>query len=127
MNKLLCVKNSMYLKFTVVGELEEIVKSIFPNSTEEKILRDYENVYEWVWLELPSYDIRLNISREHEWGQEKEAYPIYVSAFQLIEDKHVINIPKNIIEQFKSVNYKTEVYEGRYDVEKPDGTPIHVL
>ncbi len=126
----LCVKRkkAMYLKFTIDGDLEELVKGIWPNATEDELFRDYENVYEWVWLSLPEYNLRLNISREHEWGEKTQVYPIYVSAFELEKDEFINEIPEEIIQIFcKGINSKLEIFSGRYNVEVKENEPIRVL
>lgn len=118
----------MYLKFTSEGNLEELVKEIWPSATEDELFQDYENVYEWVWLSLPAYNMRLNISREHEWGEETQIYPIYVSAFELENDRFISEIPEEIIQIFsKGMNTQLEIFNGRYNVEAKDDEPIRVI
>lgn len=91
-------------------------------------MRDYENVYEWVWLKLPEHNLRLNFSREHEWGEESRIYPIYVSAFSLESDEFVDEIPGEIIDIFlQGLKCKIEVYSGRANVDEEDGIPTRIL
>ena len=34
---------------------------------------DAENVYEWMWLEIPNVPCSLNVSRKHGWAQIDDA------------------------------------------------------
>lgn len=118
----------MYLKYTIAGNLEDLVRKVWPHASNDDLIRDYENRYEWVWLRLPNFNIRLNISREHEWGEETKVYPIYVSAFDLVSDEVVDEIPEEVIQILhKGNDCKIEIFSGRYNVEVEDGEPIRVL
>lgn len=118
----------MYLKFTAAGPLKELVKQLWPNVPDSYLTRDYENLYEWVWLTLPEYGLRLNISREHEWGSEKRVYPVYVSAFMMETDTWIEEIPEEIIGVFQQVlDCPILVFGGRENADKEDGMPIKVL
>ena len=55
----------MYLKINQNIELVKLGKMILPNSTEESLCHDCENVYEWMYVDLPAYDFSLNVSRNH--------------------------------------------------------------
>ena len=116
----------MYLKFTIGGPLEDLVRSVWPDASEDELIRDYENVYEWVWLTLPERGLRLNISREHEWGEEAEGtvYPIYVSEFEQGLGKQVDSIAQKIATSHKC---RVEVHEGRHSVDEADKQPIRVI
>ena len=57
--------NFMYLRIATELDFKELATSLSPDLTEESIGWDYENVYEWMWVELPQFDFVLNISREH--------------------------------------------------------------
>ena len=112
----------MYLKFTIDGPLEDIVRAVWPEATADELNRDYENVYEWVWLDLPSQGIRLNISREHEWGEDLTGtvFPIYVSEYEDGLTKQADLIARQIA---SAHGCRVELHEGRHNVEKADGTP----
>ena len=116
----------MYLKFTVDGPLEDLVRSVWPEATEDELIRDYENVYEWVWLKLPAQGLRLNISREHEWGEDVTGtvFPIYVTEFEDGLKRQGDGIARQIA---SAHGCPVEVHEGRHNVEKPDGKPVRVI
>ncbi|MFZ1400608.1 MAG: hypothetical protein WAS33_27150 [Candidatus Promineifilaceae bacterium] len=118
----------MFLKFTASGPLEEMVKYLWPEISDSCLIRDYENKYEWVWLTLPEYGVRLNISREHEFGREKRVYPVYVSAFRVETDMWIEEIPEEIIGVFRQgLDCPILIFDGRRNVDKEEGTPIKVL
>ena len=118
----------MYLKFTVAGPLEDIVRAVWPDSPESDLIRDYENVYEWVWLTLPEERLRLNISREHEWGDEAESgrvFPIYVSPFEVEREEFLDAISPDIAERISMTHgCHVEVFDGRQNVDEADVSPI---
>lgn len=117
----------MYVKFTVDGPLEEIVRVIWPEP-EYNLVRDYENVYEWVGLEIPNLKMFLNISREHEWGEEKRVYPIYLSAMDQTKKLFIDPIPAEILDRLGSrLKTQVQIFAGRHNVEVPDGTPIRIV
>jgi len=116
----------MYLKFTNGGSLEDLVRSVWPDASEDELIRDYENVYEWVWLTLPELQLRLNISREHEWGEEAEetVYPIYISEF----DQGLSDQADSIAQKIAIAHQcRVEVHDGRHNVDKPDKQPVRVI
>ncbi len=83
---------ALHLKFIIDGSLVEIVQKAWPNLDEDLMAWDYENRYEWAWVALPEHDIRLNISREHEWGEEPHSYPLFIAPFKIDAD-----IPHGVI------------------------------
>ena len=120
----------MYLKFIVAGPLEKIVRAVWPEASEDDMIRDYENVYEWVWLSLPDDGVRLNISREHEWGDDAESgrvSPIYVAPFEIEREAFLDLIPPKIVERISITHCcKVEAFDGRPNVDEEDGVPIKV-
>ena len=112
----------MYFKFLIDGPLEEISRKAWPEASEDDLFRDYENVYEWVWLSIPEHGLRLNISREHEWGEETQIYPIYVQAFHLKKEDYIDRIPKQVIQKFqRNIETRIEIYNGRVNVDNEGG------
>lgn len=118
----------MYLKYTVDGLLEEIVRKQWPEATEDELLRDYENVYEWVWLKLPQFEICLNVSREHEWGKETTVYPIYECAFDMQMRKRIDEVPEEALERIRNAHgCKVEVFSGTPHSDEGDGDPLRTV
>jgi hypothetical protein len=58
----------MYLKFETRLEFSELARMLCPELTEDKLDWDYENVYEWMYIDLTQLNFSLNVSREHGWG-----------------------------------------------------------
>jgi hypothetical protein len=55
----------MYLKFECELDLISLGKILVPESTDDSLDWDYENVYEWMYLDFPDLEYSLNVSREH--------------------------------------------------------------
>jgi len=88
----------MHIKFVIDGPLVEIVQKAWPTLDEDSMARDYENRYEWAWVSLPEHNIRLNISREHEWGEETHNYPLFIAPFKTEVDTPFGIIPDDVIQ-----------------------------
>ena len=81
-----------------------------------------------MWLSIAEYGLRLNISREHEWGEETQIYPIYVQAYCLEKDKFIDGIPVQLVQRFQNnIGSKIEIYAGKYIVDIEEGEPIRVI
>ena len=120
----------MYLKLTVGSPLEEFVRAAWPEAEGESLMYDYEDVYEWGWLELPGLGIRLNISREHGEAEEPacEPGPVYVGAFDIDSETYVDELPEQVVERFRAAHSgQMTVHPGRYYVDQPDAEPVRVF
>lgn len=81
-----------------------------------------------VWLALPGLGIRLNLSRQHEWGEESQVYPIYLSAYRLDREEGIDTIPEEIADRVLRVHgCPVKVFAGSHNVDQPDGAPVCVL
>ena len=119
----------MYLKIEINGELDELMRKIWPNKTKDELYRDYENEYEWVWVALPEHRIFLNVSRAHDWGEEKDNYPTYVSGFSSDQEgsQRVDSIPSEISSLIaQTLGCKVFVHDGNYYIGQPEGELINV-
>lgn len=58
----------MYLKFETRSEFPALAEALCADLTEDMIDWDSENVYEWMYVDLPQLAFSLNISREHGWA-----------------------------------------------------------
>ena len=55
----------MYLRVSTKLKFPDLAQLLNPDLTEDSLGWDYENVYEWMWVDLPQFDFVLNVSREH--------------------------------------------------------------
>ncbi len=58
----------MYLKFETRLEFPELARTLCPELKEYRLDWDSEDVYEWMYVDLPQLDFSLNVSREHGWA-----------------------------------------------------------
>jgi hypothetical protein len=138
----------MYLRFESNLDFPLLAKALNNNLTEETIGWDSENVYEWMYVDLPHLDFSLNVSREHGWakiedqlifqyedeGREDELNqivqcgPVYVFGWNKSKADHVDQLPESlpifIANQF---SVEVSVYNRRINVDIPDGTPNKVI
>lgn len=121
----------MYFKFTVGGDLEDIVRSVWPYASGSDLEYDYENVYEWVWLSLPGMEAHLNISREHKKHDDAVAstvFPIYLSAMEPDREKFVAELDQAIAGRISLVHgCKVEIFEGEYPDTENEETPVTTI
>jgi len=119
----------MYLKIEINGELNALMQKVWPSKTEDELYRGYENEYEWVWIVLPEHQICLNVSRAHDWGEEKENYPTYISGFSSDQEgsQRVESIsPEISIRIAQALECKVFVHDGNYYIDKQEGKLINV-
>ncbi len=134
----------MYLKAIFIGAFPEIGSLLAPSATLESFEYDSENVYEWLWVNFPSVPFALNVSREHGWADieddiestaspdELEALvkpgPVYLSGWNRTTDSYVDELP-DWLPQFVAdrLNVEVFVYNGRINVDVPDGQPANVV
>ena len=135
----------MYLRLDKDIELIELGKRLLPEANEESFCWDYENVYEWMYVDLPSYGFSLNISRDHgmsdiddelldKYQDYEEALkgivtpgPIYIFGWYKARDTYVDELPESLIVKIcKRLNSDIALYEGRINVEFPDAEPVSI-
>jgi hypothetical protein len=124
----------MYLKLRFEGALEDCVRAIWPESLDDDLLHDYENVYEWIWLRLPKHAIRLNISREHGFDDElDDVVPeqvgfVYISAFEIDREQFIDAVPEMVVQQLASKHEgRIEIFSGRCNVDVADGVAMRTI
>ncbi len=119
----------MYLRIEINGDLDELMQKVWPNKNNEELYRDYENVYEWVWVSLPDYSIWLNVSREHKWGEEKENYPTYVAGYSSDQEgsQRVEVISPEVSSHIaQALGCNVFAHAGNYYIGKPEGELLNV-
>lgn len=133
----------MYLKLTKHIKLLEIGKLLSPDADEMDLDWDYENVYEWMYVDLPEIDFSLNISREHGMADmteeeldeidddpkelEKRLKPgsTYIFGWNKANDCYVHDIPDSIIVQIANkLRCDVLIYPGRSNADEQDPEPI---
>lgn len=137
----------MYLKFDCRLELRAIGKRLIPEAVTDEIETDAENVYEWMWIEIPNVPCSLNVSREHGWAQIEDALmdldsdaaedevhsivtpgPVFVSGWNRSRDEFVDALPDWLSQYFADrLSIDVLVFHGRPNVDLPDTTPIAVV
>ncbi len=137
--------HSMYLKIEKELKLVKLGKMLLPGSTEESLEWDAENVYEWIYVNLPGYSFSLNIFREHgildvpeeivdECDGDEECLdmastpgPIYILGWDRKKDDYVYDLPESLIQEICSkIKADVIVYDGRIDADSSDPEPIQV-
>jgi hypothetical protein len=136
----------MYLKFETRLEFPELARTLCPELTEENIDWDSENVYEWMYVDLPQLDFSLNVSREHGWTDIDDATldqhennqealkqivqpgPVYVFGWNRRTSDYVDQLPDylpSFIADRLLVN--VSVFNRRINVDQPDTKPLTVV
>ena len=138
--------NFMYLKIAIELDFKELATSLSPDLTQESIGWDYENVYEWMWVDLPQYDFVLNISREHggadvdddlfdQLAGDSDAQrklmkpgPTYVNAWTNRNGERVNDLPETLAQFFANqLNVDVVVFDGILNVDGEDGAPARTV
>lgn len=136
----------MYLRFETDLGLPALAKALHSELTEDDIDYDYENVYEWMYVDLPQIGFSLNISREHGWAdlddevldkyedeQEKlreliRPGPVYIFGWSRETDSYVDELP-GFLPLFVAERLGTAVsaFTRRINVDSSDGEPESVV
>ena len=140
----LFAKARVYLKAIFNRKFPDIGLLLAPSAAPESFEHDSENVYEWMWINVPSLPFALNVSREHGWADiedeiestaspgELEALvkpgPVYLIGWNRTADQYVDELP-DWLPQFVANRLDVDVfvYNGRINVDVPDGEPLNVV
>jgi hypothetical protein len=136
----------MYLRFLTRLEFPQIAKRLCPDLTEDAIDRDSENVYEWMYIDLPQLGYSLNVSREHGWAdlddetldqyennnetlkQIVQPGPVYVIGWDRKHDQYVDALPDFLPSFFADrLAIDVAVFAGRLDVDNAVCEPLRVV
>ena len=124
----------MYLRLEKKIAPVNVALMIDANLSDSEVDWDYENVYEWVYLEVPNSKLTLNISRDH--GQhviddvldgmsdeELRALPQAGKTYIMREESKWISFDliKFIAEK---TNSAIDVFDEVMNVDKEDGGPF---
>lgn len=131
----------MYLKFTKKISPRTIAKLVLPDLIDHDLECDYENVYEWTYIDLPELDFSLDVTRDHGMAEidddeldnmseeELESLPsvgaTYVFGVNRKSDQYVNEIPEWVVEILcQKTHSDIIVYPGRINLDAVDPKPI---
>jgi len=131
----------MYLKLTKKISPRTVAKMITPDLDDHDLEHDYENVYEWAYIDLPELDFSLDVTRDHGMSEiedheldnmsqeELKSIPsagaTYIFGFNRKFDQYVNEIPEWVIEILcQKTQSDIFVYPGRINIDDEDPEPI---
>ena len=137
----------MYLKVDCNLDFTAIGLKLAPDASPDSFGHDYENVYEWMYVDMHDVSFSLNVSREHGWAEiddelldfestatreELQALvksgPVYIFGWDRGNNHYVDHLPDWLAQQIANrLDADVLVYDRRMDVEIPDGDPIAVV
>jgi hypothetical protein len=138
------LKAFVYLKINCCLELPLIGLRLTQEVKPESFEHDSENVYEWMWVNVTNLPFALNVSRKHGWADidgdiesttSTEATkalvkpgPVYFSGWNRSTDSYINELP-DWLPQLVADRLDTDVfvYNGRINVEIPDGEPAAII
>ncbi|VAW65391.1 hypothetical protein MNBD_GAMMA09-2957 [hydrothermal vent metagenome] len=124
----------MHLKTSNTRDLIEIGKLLLPDANENDFNFDCENIYEWIYINVPEYNFVLNISREHGMArlanevldkcksdEELEKMltpgPVYIFCIDEASAEYADMIPDSLISYISQrLNSAITVFPGRLNV-----------
>lgn len=107
-------KKYQYKFWTFSREEISSLKPMLEHQLGIELVRDYENLWEWIWNLKNNDEIEFNISREHNWetGEYDKPLRIIISSDKKIEDPELKKIYSILIEIVKSDLYRGEFSLG---------------
>ena len=126
----------MYLKFNTKLEFPALARMLCPELTEDNLDWDSENVYEWMYVDLPHLNFSLNVSREHGWADiDDETLDQHLDNEEAL--KQVVHRSKsNYVDQLPDslpsfiadrLSVEVSVFNRRINVDIQDGQPLTVV
>ncbi|TWU01043.1 hypothetical protein [Stieleria varia] len=134
----------MYLKINCNLDFIDIALRLVPHASPDSLDHDSENVYEWIWLNIKDLPFALNVSREHGWADIDDEIEsnasmdelkgivkpgaVYMFGCERSTDSYINELP-DWLPQFVADQLHADVfvYNGRINVEIPDGEPASVV
>ncbi|CAM2006933.1 hypothetical protein [Acanthopleuribacter pedis] len=134
----------MYLKVDKLKiSLLQFGQLFLADASEESLDYGYENVYEWMYVDIPGYDFSLNISREHGVADLDDAVldeyegneaalneildpgPIYIIGWDRVNDCLIDDLSNLLIFKIHEIsNSNMTVYPGRINIDQPGPEPL---
>ncbi len=130
----------MYLKLAERLSPKKVVEALLPHLRPEQVDWDYENVYEWAYVDLPELAFSLNVTRDHGMSHigddvlagltpdEIEALPTagptYIFGWNRRSDSYVADLADDLIQRISdSVQSEILIFPGRIDVDAVELEP----
>ncbi len=137
----------MYLRFATELGFPEIAERLAPQTSMDALDWDSENVYEWMYLDMPSLEFSLNMSREHGWAKLDDELldinsgltednlrklvtpgPTYVFGWNKASNDYVDPLPDWLAQQIaEKLVVDVFVFTQRINVDRPDPPPATVV
>ncbi len=136
----------MYLKFMTELDFISLARVLPPEVREEDLDWDYENVYEWMYLDLPLIPFSLNVSREHGLADVEDEEisssdlqttfpgplakpgPVYVFGWNRQENDYADPLPDSLVTYIADrLGVPVQVYAWRVNVDLPDLGPDKIV
>ncbi len=136
----------MYLKFHTQLGFPAIARLLCPELTEDKLEWDSENVYEWMYVNLPQLDFSLNLSREHGCAcidfdmleqppdnqkalkHDVRPGPVYVFGWDGDTSNYVDQLPAYVAAFIANrLSVEVSVFNRPINIDIPDGQPLEVV
>lgn len=138
--------DTMYLRFETRLDFPSLAKLLCPELADDNIDWDYENVYEWMYVDLPQLAFSLNVSREHGWADMDDEVldqyqdnavqlkrvvqpgPVYVFGWDRNRSDYVDTLP-DFLSSFiaDKLAVVVLVFGRRINASLPDGEPLSVV
>ena len=116
-------------------------RRILPHLRPDQVDWDYENVYEWAYVDLPELSFTLDVTRDHGMSdvdddvvdgltpEEIEALPTagptYIFGLDRRSDSYVLDLADELIQRISdSVQSEILIFPGRINVDQADPEPI---
>jgi hypothetical protein len=120
---------------------KKVAVALLPHLRPEHVDWDYENVYEWAYVDLPDLRFTLDVTRDHGMSdvddkvldalssEEIEALPTvgptYIFGLDRRSDSYVMELPDELIQRISdSVQSEVLIFPGRINTDQPDPEPI---
>jgi len=133
----------MYLKLTERLSPKKVASALLPDLRPDQVECDFENVYEWAYVDLPELAFSLNVSRNHGMsdidtdddvldGLTSDAIealsisgPTYIFGWNRRTESYVHDLSDHLIQRISdSIQSEILIYPGRINADADDPEPI---
>ncbi len=135
---------AMHIKLYWGADLISLGKALVPEASVDSFEWDYENVYEWMYVQISTLDYSLNVSRKH--GQAdiddkllENADPqelnglvkpgeVSIIGWDRIRDYRVENLPEWLPQSIANhLCVEVQCFDQQLNIEQPAQEPIAVV